>query len=119
MRLTSELWVKAYLRRCMVEGIPAVIVRRGAAEAGAIFIKVNRLDATADLVTPAPQTAFDQGSVVDRKFELALETADEAKIDKRLAREMEFDPDIWIVESEDRAGRHLVDIVRADRSSPF
>jgi hypothetical protein len=54
MRLKSEVWVSAYVRRCFVEGVFAVVRRRGAEEAGAIFIKVNRLDATADVYGPAP-----------------------------------------------------------------
>ena len=60
MRLKSGIWVSAYLRRCQVEGAFAAIRRRGADEAGAIFIKLNRLDGTAELFTPAPQAAFDE-----------------------------------------------------------
>src|SRR5204862_4112383 len=54
MRLKSEIWVKAYLRRCQVEGAAAVLVRRGDTDAGAIYIKVSRLDGTAALFGPAP-----------------------------------------------------------------
>ena len=50
----SEIWVKAYLRRCQGEGLAAVLVRRGDADAGAIYIKVSRLDGTAGLYGPAP-----------------------------------------------------------------
>jgi hypothetical protein len=39
----------AYVRRCFVEGVFAVVRRRGAEETGVIFIKVNRLGATADI----------------------------------------------------------------------
>ena len=38
MRLKSEIWVKAYLRRCTVNGAMAVVVRHGDDDAGAIFI---------------------------------------------------------------------------------
>ena len=62
MRLKSAIWVAAYMRRCHVEGAFAVLRRRGAEEAGAIFIKVDRLDGTADLYGPAPQTASLAGS---------------------------------------------------------
>jgi hypothetical protein len=47
MRLKSGIWVAAYIRRCHLEGAFAAIRRRGAEEAGAIFIKLNRLDGTA------------------------------------------------------------------------
>ena len=33
----------------------------------------------------------------------------EADIEARLVREIRFDPDVWIVEVEDRAGRHFLD----------
>ena len=72
MRLKSGIWVAAYLRRCQVEGAAAVLRRRGAEEAGAIFIKVSRLDGTADLYGPAPQTAFDEARPSERAFSPAL-----------------------------------------------
>ena len=114
MRLKSGIWVSAYLRRCNVEGVPAVVRRRGADEAGAIFIKVNRLDGTATLYSPAPQSAFDEAQPSDRMFTAALggkTPAADADIEARLAREIRFDPDVWIVEAEDRAGRHFLENV--------
>ena len=60
MRLKSAIWVAAYLRRRHIDGTLAVVRRRGAEEAGAIFIKINRLDGTAELYGPAPQTAFEE-----------------------------------------------------------
>ena len=54
MRLKSSIWVSAYVRRCDIEGAFAAVRRRGAEEAGAIFIKLNRLDGTGTL-TPAVQ----------------------------------------------------------------
>jgi hypothetical protein len=113
MRLKSAMWVAAYIRRCQVEGIFAAVRRHGADEAGAIFIKVNRLDGTADLYAPAPQSAFDEAQPADRAFSPALKTqpAAEPDVEAFLAREMRFDPDVWIVETEDRAGRHLLDQV--------
>jgi len=115
MRLKSGIWDSAYLRRCHVEGVFAVIRRRGADEAGAIFIKVNRLDDTADVYGPAPQSAFDDDSPVDRAFIPAMKTmpAPDAEAEAYLARQIRFDPDLWIIETEDRAGRHFLDrIVR-------
>jgi hypothetical protein len=113
MRLKSGIWVAAYIRRCQVEGVFAAVRRRGAEEAGAIFIKVARLDGTADLYGPAPQTAFDDAMPADRAFSPSLKTlpAPEADVEARLAREIRFDPDAWIVETEDRDGRHFLDHV--------
>jgi hypothetical protein len=113
MRLKSAIWVAAYIRRCQVEGIFAAVRRHGADEAGAIFIKVNRLDGTADLYGPAPQAAFDEAQPTDRAFSAPLKAqpAPEGDVEAYLARETRFDPDVWIVETEDRAGRHLLDKV--------
>ena len=114
MRLKSAIWVAAYIRRCQTEGIFAAVRRHGADEAGAIFIKVNRLDGNADLYGPAPQATFDEAQPTDRAFTPALKTlsAPEADVEAYLARETRFDPDVWIVETEDRNGRHLLDLAR-------
>jgi hypothetical protein len=115
MRLKTGIWVAAYLRRCQVEGAAAVLRRRGAEEAGAIFIKVSRLDGTADLYGPAPQSAFDEARPSERAFSPALKNLPlpEADVEGYLMRQLGFDPDLWIVEVEDRGGRHFLDhIVR-------
>src|ERR1700731_4071291 len=89
MRLKSAIWVAAYLRRCNGEGAFAAVRRRGAEEAGAIFIKLNRLDGTAELFGPAPQSAFGDAHPVDRAFSRCLkdQPAPEAKNEERIARE--------------------------------
>jgi len=113
MRLKSGIWVGAYIRRCQIEGAQAMMRRRGADEAGAVFIKVSRLDGTADVFGPAPQTAFDEARPSDRAFirTLKAEPATEADAEAYLARQIKYDPDIWIVEVEDRAGRNFLDTV--------
>jgi hypothetical protein len=115
MRLKSAIWVAAYIRRCNGEGAFAAVRRRGAEEAGAIFIKLNRLDGTAELFAPAPQSAFDEANPSDRAFTRSLGEAPvpEAKVEERLVREIRFDPDTWIVEVEDKAGRHFLENVVA------
>jgi hypothetical protein len=113
MRLRSDIWVAAYLRRCAVDGVSAVLRRRGAAEAGAIFVKIDRLNGEAALYGPAPQTlAHDLGPGVDRVFTRQHKTdwIDPADAERRLTREIGFDPDLWIIEAEDREGRHRLDL---------
>jgi hypothetical protein len=112
MRLKSGIWVAAYVRRCHIEGAFAAVRRRGAEEAGAVFIKVNRLDGTGVLYGPASQSVFDEAQPAGRIFSVTLgrETpVPEADIEARLVREIKYDPDVWIVEVEDRAGRHFLD----------
>jgi hypothetical protein len=114
MRLKSGIWVAAYLRRCHVEGSFAAVRKRGADEAGAVYIKINRLDGTAVLYAPAPQSTFEETRPSDRAFAASVggkTPAPDADVEAALAREMRFDPDVWIVEVEDRAGRHFLDHV--------
>jgi hypothetical protein len=109
-RLRSDFWVAAHLRRCAVEGVDAVLRRRGAAEAGAIFIKVDRLDGTATLYGPAPQSLIDEDAG-ERLFTPVLVDVPGLDIEDRMRRELQFDSDLWLVEMEDRAGRHLLPLV--------
>lgn len=112
MRLKSGIWVAAYLRRCNIQGAFAAVRRRGAEEAGAVFIIINRLDGNAVLYGPAAQSTFDEAHPADRMFTAILGgdvPAPEADVETRLAKEIRFDPDIWIVEVEDRAGRNFLD----------
>ena len=114
MRIKSSIWVAAYLRRCQTENIFGVVRRRGAEEAGAIFIKLALLDGSAVLFTPAPQTAYDESRPTDRVFlSTTPQPVAEQVIEDRLAKEIRFDSDIWIVEIEDRTGRHFLDLARA------
>lgn len=100
-RLTTEFWVSAWLRQVALDGLVAVLRKRGAAEAGAIFVKLDRLDGTAALYGPAPQSMADE--IGERRFALMLES-DPATIEERVARERKFDSDLWLVEIENRNG---------------
>ena len=114
MRLKSSIWVAAYLRRCQTEGIFGAVRRRGAEEAGAVFVKVVTLDGHAMLYAPAPQTVYDDSRPIERFFlPTSKEPMPEASVEERLVKEIRFDPDAWIVESEDRAGRHFLELARA------
>ena len=112
MRLKSAIWVAAYIRRCHLEGAFAVVRHRGAEEAGAIFVKISRLDGTAALFAPAPQASFDDARPSDRMFVSSLkeEFVGEAAVELKIASELKFDTDAWIIEVEDRAGRNFLDI---------
>lgn len=112
-RLKSSIWVAGYLRRCQSEGVFGAVRRRGAEEAGAVFIKLALMDGTALLFVPAPQTAYDDSRPVERVFTPSSpEPVEEQKIESRLAKEISFDPDVWIVEIEDKAGRHFLDLAK-------
>ncbi len=101
-RLSAQFWVQAYLARLRQHDIPAFVVSRGDATAGAVIVKLNTLDGHAQ----AFQRSTDaQG----RRIWITLAQGDEATVDASLARQRGFDPDLWIIEVEDRQGRHLLD----------
>ena len=102
-RLTSEIWVAAYLTRCRLATIPAFIVKKGDATAGAVIVKLNTLDGNA----VSYQRSFDL-MTGDRKW-IVLVDGEEAEVDASIASQRGFDPDLWVIEVEDRAGRHLLD----------
>jgi hypothetical protein len=108
MRLKSEIWVHAYIRRCAAENVPAAVVHHGDDDAGAIYVKINRLDGTAALYGPVPAGfSSDRG---DRKFtEHQRPGTSDDDIERYLARQRDFDRDLWLVEVEDRKGRHFLD----------
>ena len=111
MRLRADIWVAAYIRRCEVEGASAVLRRRGAAEAGAIFVKLDRLDGRAALFGPAPQSELAEWGI-ERLWRRvhAEEWVEPGVVEERLAREIGFDSDLWIVEVEDRQGKPRLDL---------
>jgi hypothetical protein len=109
-RLRSSVFVAAYIRRCSVEGATAVLRRRGAEEAGAVFVKVDRLDGTAALYGPAPQSLIGEEDGERRFIRLTPPGATPLDAEERLQKEIRFDPDLWAVESEDRQGRHFLDL---------
>ncbi|MER8366905.1 DUF1491 family protein [Mesorhizobium sp. M1348] len=100
MRVTTDLWVSALLRRVFSAGGFAAVVKRGATEAGAVFVLARGRLGEMALFGPAPQTSYDSARPDDRFFSLLGEGDDAAIFDARLERENRFDPDIWVVEIE-------------------
>lgn len=102
-QLTARFWVDAYLTRLRLQDIPAFVVTHGDDTAGSVLVKINTLNGSSTLY----QRRYDllQDS---RTWEPTLTDA-EAEIDAAIARQRGFDPDLWVIEIEDRAGRHLLD----------
>lgn len=109
MRVKTDFWVKAYVRRRTAEGCFAAVVAHGDDNAGAIYIKINRLDGQVILFGPAP--AGLDGIESERRFSQVHKapTIGEPEADERLSRERGFDADLWVVEVEDRRGQHGLD----------
>ncbi|MEP4196594.1 MAG: DUF1491 family protein [Aliishimia sp.] len=102
-RLTARFWVDAYIARLRFMDIPCFVTAHGDDTGGAVLVKLNTLDG--------------QARVFQRSFD--LETGDrvwselnggiESDVDASITRQKQFDPDIWVLEVEDRQGRHLLD----------
>ncbi|MGH1369654.1 MAG: DUF1491 family protein [Maritimibacter sp.] len=102
-RLASGLWVSAYLARLQAEGMSVYVIARGDETAGAVLVKLATLDGQAtafqrriDLMTNA------------RRWDV-LAQGDERDVDDTIRQQRSFDPDLWVIEVEDRQGRHLLD----------
>lgn len=106
MRVTSAIWVAALIRRATLEGAFVTVTRKGAEEAGAIYLLLNRQNGRFDVYGPSPQSVYSDDDA-DRRFENLLEDVDLVEAEERLSKEAAFDPDIWTVEIEDRAGRNF------------
>ncbi|WP_166418213.1 DUF1491 family protein [Cochlodiniinecator piscidefendens] len=102
-RLTADIWVSAYLTRLRLVDIPAFITAKGDATAGAVLVKLNTLDGKAVVY----QRSFDLMS--GERTWVVLSEGAETDVDAALRRQRGFDPDLWVIEVEDRAGRHLLD----------
>jgi hypothetical protein len=100
--LNSDLWVGALIRRAQIEGANATVVRRGDARAGTVIVKAYN---TSDRTARVYSEAF--GADGDRLW-IQPVTGTESELDAYIERQRGYDPDIWVVEVEDRQGRHFI-----------
>lgn len=103
LRLTSEIWVSAYLNRLRLADIPVYVVARGDATAGAVIVKSATLDGRARAFQRSVD--FETGG----RAWVVLADGPEAEVDALLARQRARDRDLWLIEVEDRQGRTLLD----------
>ena len=102
MRLTAEIWISAYIKRLSLLEIPAFIVAKGDVSSGAVLIKMNTLDGQACCY----QRSFDLMS--GQRVWIVLSEGAENVVDVSIQKKLSFDPDLWVIEVEDREGRHLL-----------
>ena len=101
-RLTARFWVDAYLTRLRLHEIPAFIVAHGDDTAGVVIVKLSPLNGTAT----AYARAWDL-STGARAWTVLAQGA-EPEVDAAIRRQRGYDPDLWVIEVEDRAWRHLL-----------
>ena len=102
-RLTSSFWVQAYIKKLNLLGVPAFVVSHGDDTAGAIIVKVNKLNGDAVL--------FERSFSLDKSLNQwsKFESGDEKELDELLTRQLSRDRDLWIVEIESREGEPFLD----------
>ncbi len=103
MSVTSSIWTSAYIRRCNINALPCTVVRKGAAEAGAIFVCIRISEQEVWIMGPPPGPTLDD--IGERIFEPRMPKAvTQREADAYIARQADFDADIWVIEVEDRDG---------------
>jgi hypothetical protein len=117
-RLRTDFWVAALRRRAEAAGAFVSVARKGAEEAGAIFVVVDRRNGCFDLYGPAPQSVFDDRPT-DRLFSVLAREVPEEKTASRMAQELRFDPDLWLIDIEDREGRCFIELAPDEAQAGF
>ncbi len=102
-RLATEMWVSAYIRRADGIGDPVVLSRRGDAVRGTVLLKINGFERGWRVVSQARDLDGELGWLP------APDISTEDTAEAYVARALKRDPDLWVVEVEDRAGRHPLD----------
>ena len=114
MLLSTDVWVGALIRRAELAGAFATVARKGDARAGAVLVRLyNPLTRQARLYA---QALHGEG---ERVWMEPLPTGLESDLDAYVQRQAGYDPDIWVVEIEDREGRHfLTEPVEGGKAEP-
>ena len=100
-RIATELWVMAHIRLCSAQGVAATVVKRGDDWGGAVVIKLNLLSGGFKVLT---QSRDIEGNVAWLQAKEGAVLA-EAEADDYIKRQTTRDPDLWVIEIEDREGR--------------
>ncbi len=104
-RVKTGLWVQAQIRLCDIESIPVVVVHRGDADAGAVLLKMNRLGDGCEVLTRFRGLDGEQGWLRGT----GPDPVAEPEADDYIRRQIDRDPDVWVVEIEDPRGRYPLD----------
>lgn len=100
-KLKAKLYVHAAIRRCGIEAIPVMVVRKGDEDAGTILVKVNRGEGKAEIYTQARDA---EGRLGWLKAS-GPEPVDDARAEALIARARDVDYDLWVLDVDSRDGR--------------
>ncbi len=103
--LKAEIWIKAQIRICDVNFLPAAITRRGDSDAGAVLLKLNRHESGVEVLTqvrdPEGRRAWMRGT--------GETPVSEDVADAYIQKQAQYDPDIWVLEIEDPKNKYAVE----------
>ena len=103
MLLSTDLWASALIRRAELAGAFATVARKGDARAGTVIVKA--FDTTSRRARLYSEAFGPDG---ERLWVQPVESEFESELDDYLQRQIRYDPDLWIIEIEDREGRHFI-----------
>jgi hypothetical protein len=107
-RLKTRIWVQAQIRLCDIANLPAYIVKRGDPDAGAVILRLNRLDGTSNVFNQARladgSAAWSKATGSDAEGRIA-----DADAVAYIERQRKYDPDLWVLEIEDPERRYTLD----------
>ena len=104
-RLKARMLIQAGVRMCSGRGVPAMVVRRGDPDAGAVYIKINRFEGGCTVLS---QVRMEDGRLAWLRA-TGDEPVSEEDADTYIERQSKYDPDLWVLEVEDRDGRNPFD----------
>lgn len=104
-QIPTHLWVDAHLRRCSVEGIPAVVIKSGEKMGGTVLLKIYQADLGCRLMSQMRDLNGNLSWYPSHEEKIVTESAADEYIEKSIGR----DPDLWVIEIETRDGTVPVD----------
>jgi hypothetical protein len=104
-RVRTEIFINGHIRHCQAKGAFATVARMGDDDAGLILLRIYGPCRQARLLL--------EGRSLDgaRQWrDLSDGMQPEADIEALIARQIRFDPDLWVLDIEDRDGNpHLIE----------
>ncbi len=101
-RLPTELWVSAHIRALNARNVPVYVVRKGALASGTVMLKIAMPQRTCKLLNQSRDIDGNMGwmDIFDG------EVVDEPRADAYIQRSLSRDPDLWVIEVEDKSGQN-------------
>lgn len=98
-RLPTSLWVEGHLHNLTLQATHFYIIQKGNPASGTVMVKLNNLEGKVRLLTQ-------QRDIMTYKLgwvsALAEEIVEEVQADEYIQRAISRDPDLWVIEIEDR-----------------